>query len=109
MINTDERWYEDSLDMGQVRNLPPPLPARHQSQSGIQRKENDEVLIMAKKWEEKNYRDNNGDKPQKLWVSHGKKWSPDSENIHTKVQTSHSLPMNHGGYSLPIASNSSIR
>lgn len=89
----------------QMRESPPPLPARLQSQLAKQRKENGEVLMMAKKWEDKSLRD--GDKIQKIWTPQAKKWPVEIENAHTKIQTSHSLPPNHGGFSLPAGTANS--
>ncbi|KAK6640177.1 hypothetical protein RUM44_011863 [Polyplax serrata] len=102
----DGHWYEESLDVdSQMRESPPPLPARLQSQLAKQRKENGEVLMMAKKWEDKSLRD--GDKIQKIWTPQAKKWPVEIENAHTKIQTSHSLPPNHGGFSLPAGTANS--
>lgn len=118
--SAEERWYEDTQELDRIRESPPPLPARVQPQHNTQvkqRKENGEVLSMAKKWEDRNYvkrwdgerRDDSNDKVQKRWSPNyqGKKWNSETENHHMKVQSSHSLPINHGGFSLPVNGNGS--
>lgn len=102
---SEDRWYEDPLDPDHLRESPPPLPARLQSQLTKQRKENGEILTMAKKWKDRNHREGNGDKVQKERVTQGKKWPVEGDNLHAKVQTSHSLPLNHAGFSLPVATS----
>lgn len=102
--SAEERWYEDNPELDHPRESPPPLPARLQMQQQNPRKENGEVLSMAKKWENGNYvkRWEGAREGQKRWspTYQGKKWT-ENENHHAKVQSSHSLPINHGNFSLP--------
>lgn len=115
----EERWYEDTPELDHIRESPPPLPARLQMQQlqqhnqAKQRKENGDVLSMAKKWEDRNYvkrwegerkSEEIIDKSQKRWspTYQAKKWTVENENHHMKVQSSHSLPLNHGNFSLPV-------
>lgn len=107
--SAEERWYEDTPELDHIRESPPPLPARLQMQHNQNntRKENGDVLSMAKKWENGNYvkrweGERKHDDGQKRWspTYQGKKWS-ENENHHPKVQSSHSLPINHGNFSLP--------
>lgn len=99
----DDRWYEDSSEIDQVRDSPPPLPMRLQ-QLNKQKKENSEVMILAKKWEDRNLKDLSGEKVQKNWSGQGKKWTHESDSSHTKIQSSNSFPLTYASFTAPVAS-----